>query len=101
VADLFELPADWRAAFGIVVEVMTVQSLPERLHAGAIDAITACVAPGGSLLVRAATRPEDQPWEERPWPLRPSEIARFEAGGLERVAACSEDGFLHAAFARR
>src|SRR4051794_15632194 len=69
VADLFELPADWRGAFGIIVEVMTVQSLPEPLHAGAIDVIAGLVAPGGTLLVRAATRPEDQPWETRPWPL--------------------------------
>jgi SAM-dependent methyltransferase len=101
VADLFDLPEDWRGAFGVVVEVMTVQSLPEDLHAGAIDVITGCVAAGGTLLVRALTRAEDQPWDQRPWPLKPSELARFEAGGLERVAACSEDGFLHAAFARR
>lgn len=100
VADLFELPAEWRGAFGIVVEVMTVQSLPEALHAGAIDVITGLVAPGGTLLVRAATRAEDEPWDTRPWPLRPSELARFEAGGLRRLASCREDAFLHTAYVR-
>ena len=100
VADLFHLPGDWRGAFAIVSEVMTVQSLPVPLHDGAIDVITGLVAPGGTLLVRAATRGEDEPWDERPWPLKPSELARFEAGGLRPRASCREERFLHLAYER-
>ncbi|MEA2296294.1 MAG: hypothetical protein QOE86_3933 [Solirubrobacteraceae bacterium] len=101
VADLFALAGDWRGAFAIVVEVMTVQSLPIELHRQAVETITALVAPGGTLLVRAATRAEHEPAPHRPWPLRPSELAWFEADGLERVAACEEDVVLHAAYLRR
>ena len=100
VADLLALPDDWRAAFPIVVEVMTVQSLPIRLHRDAIAAITELVAPGGTLLVRASTRGEHDPAPSRPWPLTPSEVAAFEADGLEQVGSCMEDRFLHAAYAR-
>ena len=31
-ADLLAPPAEWRHAFDLVVEIMTVQALPEHLH---------------------------------------------------------------------
>lgn len=97
VADLFALPADWAGRFTIVVEVLTVQSLPPEAHEEAIAAITRCVAPGGHLLVRTAVRADDEPATARPWPLRHAELAWFTADGLVEVARCaSADGmFVH------
>lgn len=83
-ADLFALPDGW-APFDLVHECYTVQSLPEGLRDGALDAIAACVAPGGTLLVYARTRTEGSPAEHAPWPLMPSEIQRFDNAGLERL----------------
>ena len=82
VADLFDLPEQWRGRFDVVVEVQTVQSVPPDSHRAAIAAIAACVAPGGRLLVRAAVRAEDEPARSRPWPLTPSELRWFEDEGL-------------------
>jgi SAM-dependent methyltransferase len=100
VADLFELPGEWTGRFGIVVEVQTVQSVPPDSHREAIRAITRTVAPGGRLLVRAATRAEDEPAPSRPWPLAPSELAWFEADGLEMVTRCRDGVFAHIEYAR-
>ncbi|MFI7633702.1 class I SAM-dependent methyltransferase [Nonomuraea sp. NPDC049400] len=84
-ADLLDPPAAWRQAFDLVVEVMTVQALPEPLHARAIAAVAEFVRPGGTLLVIASGREEGGPVFAPPWPLTPSEIAAFAAGGLETV----------------
>jgi SAM-dependent methyltransferase len=100
VADLFELPDEWTGRFGIVVEVQTVQSVPPDSHREAIRAITRTVAPGGRLLVRAATRAEDEPAASRPWPLAPSELARFEAEGFTQITTCDEGVFAHIEYAR-
>jgi SAM-dependent methyltransferase len=102
VADLFALPEHWRGRFAIVVEVMTVQSVPPDWHRRAIQVIAGCVAPGGHLLMRAAVRAEHEPAPSRPWPLAPSELAWWEAEGLEPAERCtSDDGrFLHAAYVR-
>jgi SAM-dependent methyltransferase len=87
VADLLDLPARWRGAFDLVVESITVQSLPIRLHEAAIDAVAGTVAPGGTLLVQSGAREPDEHWDGPPWPLTRSEVERF-AGptGLELVS---------------
>ncbi len=102
VADLFELPSEWRRRFDIVVEVLTVQSLPPEWHRPAITAITDCVAPGGRLLVRTAVRGDDDPDTGRPWPLTPTELRYFEDEGLHEVRRCwSEDrDFVHIDYER-
>jgi SAM-dependent methyltransferase len=88
VADLFDLPERLVASAGLVVEVRTVQSLPEPMRADAMRAIAATVAPGG-LLVHAglvATSPRAaKTWEGPPWALSPDELAVYEQAGLERV----------------
>jgi uncharacterized protein YndB with AHSA1/START domain len=103
VADLFALPADWAGRFAIVVESLTVQSLPPEAHEEAIAAITRLVAPGGHLLVRTAIRADDEPDAGRPWPLRQAELRWFEADGLIEVDRCTPvDGvFLHLDLRRR
>ncbi|MFG6198789.1 class I SAM-dependent methyltransferase [Nonomuraea sp. JJY05] len=83
VADLLAPPPEWRHAFDLVVEIMTVQALPEPLHGRAVAAIAEFVRPGGTLLVIASGREEGGPAFAPPWPLTPSEIGAFATGGLE------------------
>ncbi|MEV5889320.1 class I SAM-dependent methyltransferase [Nonomuraea fuscirosea] len=83
VADLLDPPQEWHRAFDLVVEVMTVQSLPEPLHGRAIAGVAGFVRPGGTLLVIATGREEDGPVFAPPWPLTPSEMRAFAAEGLE------------------
>ncbi|MGH2901769.1 MAG: class I SAM-dependent methyltransferase, partial [Solirubrobacteraceae bacterium] len=56
VADLLDPPAEWTRGFDLVVEVLTVQSLPIAYHAPATANIARTVAPGGVLLVIATAR---------------------------------------------
>ena len=89
VADLFELPRTWDAAFGLVVEIRTLQSLPLALRAAAVDAIAATVAPAGQLFVRCYGRRPGQRVEQRPWPVSRDELAGFTRNGL-RVSSFEE-----------
>ncbi len=81
-ADLLDPPAEWRAAFDLVIESITVQSLPERLHAGAIAQVAAMVAPGGTLLVLSGARADGEHADGPPWPLTRAEIDAFAQDGL-------------------
>ena len=86
VADLLDPPAEWREAFDLVVEIYTVQSLPESEHPRAIAAVAGLVAPGGRLLVIAMGRfADDRVDEGPPWPLTDAEIASFTDHGLTPV----------------
>ena len=86
-ADLFALPADWRGAFDLVVESMTLQALPPASRSPAIAAVGTLVAPGGTLLVlgrmREAADPGDGPGP--PFPLTRAEIDAVATPGLEPV----------------
>lgn len=82
VADLFDLPAEWHAAFDLVVEIRTLQSLPIAERRRAAAAIAATVAPGGRLWLFALGRDAHHPDETRPWPVTPEELAELEAAGL-------------------
>jgi 2-polyprenyl-3-methyl-5-hydroxy-6-metoxy-1,4-benzoquinol methylase len=85
VADLLDPPAQWTGAFELVVESINVQALPVPLHGRAIGNVAATVAPGGTLLVIAAAREEDEPADGPPWPLTRAEIDAFAAGNLRTV----------------
>jgi SAM-dependent methyltransferase len=82
VADVFDLPATWTQAFALVVEIRTLQSLPPDGREGAMTAIAATVAPGGSAWVRCEARGDDEPVHRRPWPVSRRELATFAAAGL-------------------
>jgi SAM-dependent methyltransferase len=82
VADLFALPRAWYGAFGLVIEIRTLQSLPLDVRAAAVGAIGRAVAPGGRLFVRCFGRKPGQPVERRPWPVSRDELAGFERAGL-------------------
>lgn len=87
VADLLDLPAEWRGAFDLVIESITVQSMPLSVRAEAIAAVAGTVGPGGRLLVISGIREEGEQVEGPPWPLSRSELDSFATGGLraERV----------------
>ena len=83
VADMFNPPANWLHGFDFVLEIYTVQSLPEELRAKAIEAISQSVAPGGLLLVIARGREECEPeGQGPPWPLTRAEMDGFVRAGL-------------------
>lgn len=86
IADLLDPPKECHQAFDLVVESLTVQSMPIEFHASATANVSRMVAPGGTLLVVATARDEaagvpDGP----PWPLTHAEVDAFAADGLETV----------------
>jgi SAM-dependent methyltransferase len=85
-ADLLAAPAEWRAAFDLVVEIFTVQALPDALRTRATEAVAGLVAPGGTLIVITAARDEDDgPMQGPPWPLTRRELEAFGSTGLRAV----------------
>ncbi|GCE07252.1 class I SAM-dependent methyltransferase [Dictyobacter aurantiacus] len=85
VADLFQLPAAFERGFDLVFEALTIQSMPPSMHADAMAAIAACVAPGGTLLIICFGRQPDEPTDGPPWPLTREELERFRHLGLQEV----------------
>ena len=61
VADLLDLPPEWSAAFDLVVEIFTVQALPDPPRSAAMRAVSELVAPGGRLLAIAFRATEEEP----------------------------------------
>ncbi|MBB5789109.1 class I SAM-dependent methyltransferase [Jiangella mangrovi] len=90
VADLLTPPDEWRHAFDLVVEIMTVQSMPPPFHPPATASVAGFVAPGGTLLVIATAAPETHPGGDAhggpPWPLTRAEVNAFAQDGLHTVA---------------
>src|SRR3954468_20313174 len=82
VADVLDLPREWRSRFDLVVESLTVQSMPPEQHTVAARNFAGLVAPQGTLLVLASTREEDSEVTGPPWPLTRSEVEVFATGGL-------------------
>jgi SAM-dependent methyltransferase len=82
VADVLDLPREWQGRFDLVVESLTVQSMPPEQHTVAARNIAGLVAPRGTLLVLATTRDEDSEVTGPPWPLTRSEVEAFATGGL-------------------
>ena len=85
VADLFDPPAEFTGAFDLVIEALTVQSLPRQFRAQAIDRVRSFVAPGGTLLVVSGMADNWADGPDGPWPLTRTEIESFGADGLEFV----------------
>jgi SAM-dependent methyltransferase len=82
VADVFRLPAGWQRAFGLVIEIRTLQSLPLAERATAAANIAGTVAPGGRVFVHGLARRDDAPPGRRPWPLSPHDLSGFAGAGL-------------------
>jgi SAM-dependent methyltransferase len=86
VADLLDLPAEWRQAFDVVVEFNTIQSIELGRRRDVLAAIAATVAQRGLLFVRAALRPDGAPAHTRPWPVSRAELADFAEFALQAVS---------------
>ncbi len=82
VADVLDLPREWQGRFDLVVESLTVQSMPPEQHKAAAQHVAASVAPKGTLLVLATTRAEHSEVTGPPWPLTRSELEEFANGDL-------------------
>lgn len=76
-ADLFDLPAEWRGAFDLVVEIYTFQALPLAIRPAAMDHTASLVKPGGKLVVICRGRDEDEPASKLPFPLLRIELDRL------------------------
>lgn len=82
-ADLLALPPDWLGTFDLVVESLTVQSMPRWVRRDATAAVGTLVAPGGTLLVIAAVLPEgEDPDTGPPWRLTGADLEGFTTDGL-------------------
>ena len=82
VADVLNLPGEWQGGFNLVVESLTVQSMPPEQHTAAARNIAGLVAPEGTLLVLATTRDERSEVNGPPWPLTRTELEEFANGNL-------------------
>ena len=93
VADLLALPDEWRHAFDLVVEIFTLQALPDPPREAAADAVTGLVAEGGTLLA-VAFRYADSGNAETgpPFPLGRDFMEGLARGGLHAVRLEEVDG---------
>jgi hypothetical protein len=65
---------------------VTVQALPDPPRGDAIQNVGLLVGPGGTLLVIAMARDDnDDPGQGPPWPLTRAEIDAFATPGLRQV----------------
>jgi SAM-dependent methyltransferase len=88
VANLLSPPPAWHRAFDLVVEIYTVQALPIAVQPEAVRQVTEQVAPGGTLLVIASARADDEPddaIEGPPWPLTRATINSFATADLHLI----------------
>jgi SAM-dependent methyltransferase len=90
VADVYSLPADWRRAFELIVEIRTLQSLPPGARQEAARSIGETLAPGGELFVLAYGRHDHWRPQSRPWPVTRGELAAFAAVGLNEASFSEE-----------
>ena len=82
-ANLLDPPSEWWHAFDLVVEIITVQALPDPPQHQAIVNVGRLVGPGGTLLAVEAVREEHEHAPELgPWPLSRADINAFATDGL-------------------
>jgi SAM-dependent methyltransferase len=74
-ADLLHPPAAWTQAYDLVVEIYTVQVLRGEPRREALLALPGLVAPGGTLLLVARGRDENEIEGDLPWPLTRHELS--------------------------
>jgi SAM-dependent methyltransferase len=82
VGDLLAPSAQWRSAFDFVLEVYTLQVLPQEFRGTAFANLAEAVKPGGMLLVICRGRTPEDDKGQMPWPLLRDELSAFERAGL-------------------
>lgn len=85
VADLLEAPAEWAGRFDLVAETYTLQVLPPDARARAVQSLRNLVARGGTLLIIARGREQNEPEGAMPWPLTVGEVGAIGTDGLALV----------------
>jgi SAM-dependent methyltransferase len=93
VADLLALPEEWSEAFDLVVEIFTLQALPDPPREQAADAVAGLVADGGTLLAVQFRYAESVGAEAGPpFPLARDFMESLGRGGLHVVRLEEIDG---------
>ena len=82
VESLLDLPADLVGAFDLVVEVFTLQALPDPPRTEAAAAVASLLAPGGTILLVAFRADGDRSPAGPPYPLTPEDLAKVAVGGV-------------------
>lgn len=82
VADLLDLPAQWRRGFDLVYECNTIQILTGPNRVRALEAIAELAAPRGEIIVSCRSRNSDDTSETFPIALDKNEIDGFVRVGL-------------------
>lgn len=85
VADLFDLPDELKAKYDFILEIHTIQALPVSVREKAVKAVAELVAPNGELLVICRGADEGETPENPPFPLRKSELKKFDEAGLTEI----------------
>jgi len=85
VANLLDPPPGWARSFDLVVEIFTVQALPDPPRRQAIANVGSLVGNGGTLIVIASIHGDSKTGEPPPWPLTREEIEAFGTGGVRPV----------------
>ena len=85
-ADVLHPPGQWRHAFDLVVEIATVQALPDPPQRQAMTNVGRMVRAGGTLFAVEAFRGErDSTPQLGPWALSRADISAFGNDGLALV----------------
>ena len=93
VANLLSLPVEFGRAFDLVVEIFTIQALPDPPRAAAIAAVAGLVADGGTLLAVAFRHTGVEPRDQGPpFPLTRSDMESLAREGLSVVSIEEVDG---------
>jgi SAM-dependent methyltransferase len=93
VADLLDLPDEWHHAFDLVVEIFTVQALPDPPRDRAVAGVASLVADGGTLLAIAFRHePGDDEQAGPPFALTRESMESLATDGLSTVRAEALDG---------
>ena len=87
-ADLFRLPSEFHGRFNLIVEIYTLQVLPQALRAQALEALATCLAPEANLglLIICRARDDDEPFGELPWGVSKLELKHLETLGMHEVS---------------
>jgi SAM-dependent methyltransferase len=85
VADLLALPAGWLGGYDLVVESLTVQSLPRSVRPRVIAAVRSLAAPGGTVLVISSQQGVRAEESTGPWPLSRADVDSFAGDGFDLV----------------
>ncbi len=93
VGDLLALPAGWRRAFDLVVEIHTLQAVPDPPRSDMLAGVAALVADGGTLLTVQLRDDGSVPaGAGPPFALAGDQLLQLASHGLELVRLESLDG---------